>query len=143
MRGVELGVAILYFLTMLLIGWWFRWASTRSEASFWVAERSVGALVNGVAIFSAIGSAATFMGFVAVGYVYGLPMSLACAAGAAVGYAFALISFAGPLRRLGGFTLGDFFEMRYGGQAIRIVYSMITVVFFFVYLIPHGGVQER
>jgi len=136
---LELVVVIIYFLAMVGIGWHYRGKQT--EESFWVANRSVGAFVNGMAIFATIGSAATFMGFISVGYSLGVTASLATIAGGALGYAFAAVGFAAPLRKFGKFTLGDFLSTRYETRSLKLITAILTVVFFFAYLIPQlkGG----
>jgi len=132
-------VVIIYFLAMLGIGWYFRGKQT--EDAFWVANRSVGAFVNGMAIFATIGSAATFMGFISIGYTLGVTASLATIAGGALGYSFAAVGFAAPLRKFGKFTLGDFLATRYETRSLKLITAILTVIFFFAYLIPQlkGG----
>ncbi len=138
-RTVELLMLIAYNLALLGIGYYYRKKSD-TQGQFWVAERSIGAFVNGTGIFAAVASAASYMGFIAMGYVYGMPISLVIIAAASAGYAFAMFGFAAPLQRMGRFSLADVFGVRYG-PAARLIAATLTIIFFFMYLIPQlkGG----
>lgn len=138
-KTVQLIVLICYNIALVLLGYYFR-RKAQSEGQYWVAERSIGAWINGIGIYAAIASAASYMGFITLGYVYGMPISLIIYAAASAGYALALFGFAAPLQRLGRFSLADVFGVRYGPTA-RLVTAILTVIFFFAYLIPQlkGG----
>ncbi|MHB1043445.1 MAG: sodium:solute symporter family protein [Eubacteriales bacterium] len=138
-KTVELGMLIVYNILLLGIGYYYRKKSD-TQGQFWVAERSIGAFVNGTGIFAAVASAASYMGFIALGYVYGMPVSLVIIAAASAGYAFAMFGFAAPLQRMGRFSLADVFGVRYGPVA-RLIAASLTIIFFFMYLIPQlkGG----
>ncbi|MFZ5648323.1 MAG: sodium:solute symporter family protein [Bacillota bacterium] len=138
-KSIELVMLVIYNLALLGIGYHYR-KKDESQGQFWVAERSIGALVNGTGIFAAVASAASYMGFIALGYVYGMPVSLIIIAAASAGYAFAMFGFAAPLQRMGRFSLADVFGVRYGPVA-RLIAATLTIIFFFMYLIPQlkGG----
>lgn len=138
-KSVELIMLVIYNIVLLGIGFHYR-KKDESQGQFWVAERSIGAFVNGTGIFAAVASAASYMGFIALGYVYGMPVSLIIIAAASAGYAFALFGFAAPLQRMGRFSLADVFGVRYGPVA-RLIAASLTIIFFFLYLIPQlkGG----
>lgn len=138
-KSVELVILVIYNLLLVGIGYYYR-KKSETQGQFWVADRSIGPLVNGVGIFAAVASAASYMGFIALGYVYGMPVSLIIVAGASAGYAFAMFVFAAPLQRMGCLSLADVFGVRYG-QAARLIAAVLTILFFFIYLIPQlkGG----
>ncbi|AEG16425.1 Na+/solute symporter [Desulfofundulus kuznetsovii DSM 6115] len=138
-KTIELVMLIIYNAALVWIGYYYR-KKSENQGQFWVAERSIGAIVNGTGIFSAVASAASYMGFIALGYVYGMPVSLIIIAAASAGYAFAMFGFAAPLQRMGRFSLADVFGVRYGPVA-RLITAVLTITFFFLYLIPQlkGG----
>ena len=139
MKNIELVVLIVYTILLLYISYYYR-RKSNTQGQFFVAERSIGAVVNGAGIFAAVASAATYMGFISIGYVYGMPVSLCMLPAACAGYAFSLIGYSAPLQRVGRISMADVFYLRYGRVA-SVICSIMTIVFFFAYLIPQlkGG----
>lgn len=136
MRVTEFIIMLVYLIIVMAIGLFYRKRATESVEDYWVAGRSVGAIVNGFAYEAANSSAAAMMGFVALGYVFGLPMALTIGLSANIGIFLAMVLVAAPLRRSEFFTLSEFLEARYQSKFLRIVSALITMVLFWFYMIP-------
>lgn len=83
------------------------------------AERKIGLIVNGFAQFSALVSAASFLGFLGLCYRLGWSFTtMAFGVGSTLGFVLSMLIASGPLRRYseikGKFTLTNFFSDRYG-----------------------------
>ena len=139
----SLSIVIGYFALVTLIGIYYTRKATKATAEYYVAGRAIGPIVNALAVAMAIGSAASFMGFLGLGYKLGFLLTLCISASAVTGYVWAQFMYSGPLRRHGRFTLVDFLAERYPTPYIRPIAAILISVFFFFYLIPQykgGGV---
>lgn len=145
MKVVEFTIAVLYFLVCISIALYFQRKAGKSAASYWGADQGIGWVVNGIAQFSALVSAASFLGFLGLSYRMGWPLTtMAFGVGSALGFVLSMLIVSGPLRRYSQirqkFTLTNFFSDRFGSLAG--VFSTIFILFLFpIYVIPQlmGG----
>lgn len=106
-----------------------------SPDEYWVAGRRVGTWVNALAILAALASGGSLVGVVGLAYRDGIPATLALFAGAVLGFPLATILVAGPLRRLGKFTITDFLAFRYPHPVVRTLVPSLIVVSLTVYMV--------
>jgi cation/acetate symporter len=127
---------IIFIITVALtlcITWW---AARRSHgtAGFYTAEAKITAGQNGLAITGDFISAAGLLGTAALYFSVGLD-SVIFLVSPLVGLCLLLLLMAGPLRRLGKFTLGDVLAAKLPGQKLRVFTGISTVVLSEVYLV--------
>ena len=67
-----------------------------SREEYWVAGRSVGTLVNAMAIMATLASGGSIIGVMGLAYQQGIPATLALFAGAVLGFPLASILVARP-----------------------------------------------
>jgi len=140
---IPLSVTVGYFALVTIIGIYYTRKATSALDEYYVAGRTVGPIINAIAVVMAIGSAASFMGFLGMGYKLGFLLTLCISASAITGYVWTQFMYSGPLRRHGKFTLVDFLSERYPTPYIRPISALLISIFFFAYLIPQykgGGV---
>ncbi len=106
-----------------------------SDAEYWVAGRRVGVWNNAFAIMAAIASGGSLVGVLGLAYQGGIPSTLALFTGAVVGFPLATVLVAGPLRRLGTFTITDFMAFRFPHPVVRILVPLVIVVALTVYMV--------
>lgn len=118
------------FLLYATIGFLTR---TRDEAEYYVAGRKVPALFNGMATAADWMSAASFIGMAGTLYLSGFD-GLAFVLGWTGGYVLVALLIAPYLRKFGQFTIPDFLGARYGGNLVRGIAVLATVLASFVYV---------
>jgi SSS family transporter len=145
MKLLELIITILYFIACIVIALYFRRKAGTSELAFWGAERKIGFIVNGIAQFSALVSAASFLGFLGLAYRLGWSFTtMAFGVGSTLGFILSMLTISGPLRRYseikGKFTLSNFFSDRYGTPT-ALATTIFILILFPVYIVPQlmGG----
>ncbi len=106
-----------------------------SEAEYWVAGRRIGTWTNALAIMAAIASGGSLVGVLGLAYQGGIPSTLALFTGAVVGFPLATVLVAGPLRRLGKFTITDFMVFRFPHPVVRTLTPLVIVVALTVYMV--------
>ncbi len=106
-----------------------------SDAEYWVAGRRVGAWTNAFAIMAALASGGSLVGVLGLAYEGGIPSTLALFTGAVVGFPLATVLVAGPLRRLGRFTITDFMAFRFPHPVVRVLVPVVIVVALTVYMV--------
>lgn len=112
---IDLAVIALYFLGMLAIGW-FAKATVKNEEDFAVAGRRLGPLLYSGTMAAVVLGGASTVGGVGLGYAHGLSgMWLVVAIGC--GVILTSLIFAGRIRRMKLYTVGEMLELRYGQQA--------------------------
>lgn len=112
---IDLIVIALYCVAMLAIGWFAR-KTVRTEEDFAVAGRRLGPLMYSGTMAAVVLGGASTVGGIGLGYQYGLSgMWLVVAIG--FGVIFTSLIFAGRIRRMKLFTVGEMLELRYGRQA--------------------------
>ncbi|MBW1596088.1 cation acetate symporter [Streptomyces sp. JJ38] len=110
-------------------------------ADFYAGNRSLSPRKNALALAGDYLSAATLLGtsgFVALSGYDG--MALAVATALALG---GLLLVAGPLRRAGGYTLGDVFALRSPGPAARIAAAVIALAISLPFLVVQLSAAGR
>lgn len=136
MKVVEISTILVYMVAVLAIGIGYSRIASRSTTDYWVANRSIGPFVNGVALEAANSSAAALLGFVGLGYSMGLSMALLTGMGSGMGLFMAQILTAAPLRRSGYYTIPEFFAARFSGKLTRLVPAILVIIWYWAYIIP-------
>ena len=119
-------------LTLWIAIWAGRKSSNRSD--LYAAGGRISAHQNGLAITGDFVSSAAIFGSVALFYMAGVGMVVYFVA-PLVGLCLLLIFVAGPLRKLGHFTLGDVLVAKLGGKSIRIFSGICTLVLSEMYIV--------
>jgi cation/acetate symporter len=122
---VMLGFIAIY----LTIGWLMMVQTTEG---YWVANRSIGAAGNGMAIASDWMSAASFMGVAGLLYLKGF-FGLGYIIGWTGGYVILLVLIATQLRRFGKYTIPEFLGDRFNSDGIRLLAAIVTVIISITY----------
>lgn len=107
---------------------------SHGRASFYAASAKISAPQNGLAIAGDFMSASTLLGITGLYFLSGLDASLYYIS-AMAGLCLLLILIAGPLRRLGRFTLGDVMEARLADPRLRVFAGASTIVISLFYLV--------
>ena len=112
------------------------WASRRSGdvSELYTAGGRITGGQNGLAIAGDFLSATTLLGVTGLFFAGGVDAGLyfLCPL---VGFGLMLLLIAGPLRRLGRFTLGDVVETQLGDRRLRLFSGVTTVVVCLIYLV--------
>ncbi len=132
---MTLTIVLGYFTVLLLIGWYARRRVRNSTDQFFVAGRSLGTFVNSWAFLASLASGGSIMAAVGTGLGLGLPYGASLVAGAIVGFAVASIFVARPLRRLGKYTVPDYFRSRYDSKLMRWAVPLIIIVASMAYIV--------
>ncbi len=131
-RGFKLIPAIImiaFIILYLVVGWVLR---VKTTEGYWVAERGIGSVGNGMAIASDWMSAASFMGVAGLLYLKGW-FGLAYIIGWTGGYVLLLCLMASQIRRFGKFTIPEFIGDRYNSHPVRLIVALVTVVIAITY----------
>jgi cation/acetate symporter len=107
---------------------------TADMNEYYVAGRRIPAMYNGMAIAADWMSAASFVGLVGVLYMGGYS-GLAFILGWTGGFCLLALLVVPYLRKFGQYTVADFFAVRYGGRAPRVMAALAAILCSFVYLI--------
>jgi SSS family transporter len=132
-RPTETVLVLVYFLVVLAIGFHFR--HRRSADEYWTADASIGTFMNTIAIFAAYASGGTFLGAIGVVYALGVPLWWAAAIGSVVGFLFAAVLVAKPLRRLHAHTLPDIFNYLFDDVRINVLVPVVILIGYFMYAV--------
>jgi cation/acetate symporter len=125
---ILMGATILMYSTVGFV------CRTSEPLNYYVAGRSVSALHNGMASAADWISAASFVSLMGTMYATGYS-SHVFVMGWTGGFCLLALLVAPYMRRLGEFTLPDFFVRCYGGQSVRILSALAVVVCCFIYVI--------
>jgi cation/acetate symporter len=107
---------------------------TSDVPEYYVAGRRVPALFNGMATAADWISAATFISLAGGLYLQGFD-GLAYIMGWTGGYCLVALLIAPYLRKFGQYTLADFMAERYGGNFVRILTVIATIIISFTYVV--------
>jgi sodium/pantothenate symporter len=140
MKQMELVIFVAYFAMCIGIALYFRKVAGKGESTYWGANRSIGFFVNGVALFSTLVSAASFMGFLGLAYRLGWSLTtMAFGVSSTLGFIFCMLLASGPLRRFselrGKFTMTSFFAERYN-SATALATTIFVLILFPAYIVP-------
>ncbi len=130
--GFKLVPAIImigFILLYLIVGWSMR---VKTTAGYWVAERGIGSVGNGMAIGSDWMSCASFMGVAGMLYLKGW-FGLTYIVGWTGGYVLLLALMASQIRRFGKYTIPEFIGDRYNSHILRLIIAAVTVVIAITY----------
>lgn len=112
------------------------WAARRgqSKAALYTAGGEISGGQNGLAIAGDFLSATTLLGTTALFYAKGADTALyyICPL---VGFGLMLLLIAGPLRRLGRFTIGDVMVAKLGDERMRLFAATSSIMIALIYLI--------
>ncbi len=122
-------IMIAFILLYFVVGWMMR---VKTTEGYWVAERGIGSVGNGMAIASDWMSAASFMGVAGLLYLKGW-FGLAYIIGWTGGYVLLLCLMASQIRRFGKFTIPEFIGDRYNSHPVRLIVALVTVVIAITY----------
>lgn len=120
-------------LVTLAITWWAAKRSTGRD-SVYAASSSISGVQNGFAIAGDFMSATTILGLTALFFATGLDATIYFAA-PFIGFFLILALVAGPLRRLGRYTLGDVVSAMTGSVGTRRFAAVATLVISLIYLV--------
>ncbi|TCP47324.1 SSS family transporter [Tamaricihabitans halophyticus] len=132
---MTLTMVLAYFAVTVLIGWIARRRVRRSTDEYFIAGRSVGTFANSWAFLATMASGGTIMASVGMTLFLGLPYTVSLAAGAPVGFAIASILVARPMRRVGQYTVPDFFNVRFANPVIRWASPIVILIASTVYMV--------
>lgn len=107
---------------------------TTDPTEYYVAGRRVPAMYNGMAIAADWMSAASFLGLAGSLYLSGYS-GLAFVLGWTGGYCLVALLLAPYLRQFGEYTIPDFLGARYGGNLVRAVAIVATLLCSFTYVV--------
>jgi cation/acetate symporter len=122
-------IMIAFIGLYLTVGWMMK---VKTTEGYWVAERNIGSVGNGMAIASDWMSAASFMGVAGLLYLKGF-FGLSYIIGWTGGYVLLLCLTASQLRRFGKFTIPEFLGDRYNSHGIRLITAIVTVIIAITY----------
>lgn len=132
---MTIAVVLAYFAVMVALGWYATSRASRSTSEFFVAGGGVGTFTNSWAFLATLASGGTIMAAVGMTLSLGLPYTLALAAGGPVGFAIASILVARPMRRVGRYTVPDFFRARFDSAVIRWGSPLVILIASTVYMV--------
>ncbi len=132
---LERGLVLAYLAGCVFIGILASRRVIGKREQYWVAGRSVGTLVNAVAIMATLASGGSIIGVMGLAYSQGIPATLALFAGAVVGFPLASVLVARPLRNFGKYTITDFLAFRYPHAVTRFLVPVLIVVSFTAYIV--------
>ncbi|AIY89469.1 sodium:solute symporter family protein [Geoglobus acetivorans] len=124
MDPTVVGIAALYFIATIGIGWWSR-KMLKSATDYYVAGRQIGSFVNGLALTSTYLSPASMLGLPAFVFILGYPFWWAMAA-IILGMGLATFITAAPLRKYAPTSFADYYADRYGDDRLRWLIAIIA-----------------
>ncbi len=130
--GFKLGPAIIVGLSLVLFVVVGITSRVGSEEGFWVADRGIGPVPNGMALASNWISVASFLGMAGMIYLHGFS-SLSFVIGWTGGYAVFLVLLAAQIQRFGKYTAVDLIGDRYDSATVWVLGALVTIVIAFVY----------
>ncbi|MCK9527986.1 MAG: hypothetical protein M0Q23_04955 [Syntrophales bacterium] len=133
------GIAtIIILIAIFILTGYLAQRATKSSGDYYMAGASIGPVVNAFAVTSSYLSLATFIGFTA--FVWGIQSLLTIMSQCwMIGYAVMIISFSGPLRRLGVYTAAGYVAERFQTHAGR----MVSVIFMIIIMIMYAVSQMK
>ncbi len=132
---------VFLFATVVLYAVIGIYSRTSDAAEYYVAGRRIPAVYNGMATAADWMSAASFISMAGGLYLYGFsgspsqPGGLVYVLGWTGGFCLVALLVAPYLRKLGLYTIPDFFGARYGGHWPRIIAALAAVLCSFTYVV--------
>ncbi|KKE80028.1 sodium/proline symporter [Oceanobacillus caeni] len=130
-------IFIIYILTLLMIGLWFSRKSSESSEQYLLGGRSLGPAVTAMTMQTTAMSGYMFMGAPALAFQYGW-YAVWYAIGDAGGSIVNLSVLGKRMRRmselLGALSPIEYLEKRFEHASVRVVGSIISIVFLFAYV---------
>lgn len=137
-NSINIGSSGLYmffsiiFITLLITFWSSR--QIKSSDSFYTADGEISGPMNGFAISGDFLSATTLLGITGLFFTTGMD-SLIYLASPLFGLLLMFSILAGPIRRLGKFTLADILTSRFKQRPMRLLSASNTLVISIFYLV--------
>lgn len=133
---MSLSAAICFGIVLIVTLAVTYWANRRTtdEAALYVAGGKISPVQNGLAITGDFVSAGAIFGSVSLFYLSGVSMVTFLVA-PLVGLVLLLLFVAGPLRRLGRFTVGDVLVAKLSNERIRMFAGLCTITLSLMYLV--------
>jgi len=123
-------ITVVALIILFIVVGYFAQRATKSSGDYYMAGASVGPVVNAFAICSAYLSLATFIGFTAM--IWGIQSLLVIMSQAwMIGYGIMIITFSGPLRRLGTYTAAGYVSERFQSNSARFL-AVIFMIFIMI-----------
>lgn len=132
---MTLAIVLCYFAVLVVIGVYAHLRVRNSTDQYFVAGRSLGTFMNSWAFLATLASGGSVMASVGTGIALGLPYGAALVAGSPVGFAVASVLVARPLRKLGKYTVPDYFTTRFNSRIIAWAVPILIVVGSTAYLV--------
>lgn len=128
-------VSVLVLAISIFLGFWGR-KMTKNVAAYFVADRSIGAVDNGLAMVSLSLSLTTFLGLTALIF-HGFYLAIALYAAFTASFIGMLVLAAPYLRRHKSFTTMAFIGERFYSKNLRLFAVLIMLVVSILYLIAN------
>lgn len=132
---LELSIVIAFYLLWVAVGVYYARRALSKEEQFLVAGRSVGPIINALAILAVYASAGSFMGGVGVGYKTDIVFGWMLIVGSLLGYALAMVLTATQLRKAGVYTASEFLNLRYGSKFLVFFTALIIIIGYIFYIV--------
>lgn len=132
MSAAILGFLVTIAVTLAITLWAARHG--QSKANLYAAGSAITGGQNGLAIAGDFLSATTLLGTTALFYAKGTDTAFYYVA-PLIGFALMLLLIAGPLRRLGRYTIGDVMVAQLGSERMRIFSGTSAISIALIYLI--------
>lgn len=136
MRVVEIAIIIIYMVSMILIGLYFRKRAQSSTSGFWSAEASIPAVINMFCLLATVMSGGGMMGNIGMSASLGILYIFCANLGSGAGLGMAAILVAKPIKKSGSRTVAQFLQTRYKGNAI-VAYGapIVVLICYTLYLV--------
>lgn len=132
---MQIAIVIAYFVILVVVGYLAYRKVKGSTDQFFVAGRNLGTFINSWAFLASLASGGSLMALAGTNLSLGFTYLAATTAGAPVGFVVASILVARPLRKLGKYTLPDYFDARYGSVIMRWMVPVVIVIASMAYVV--------
>jgi SSS family solute:Na+ symporter len=106
---------------------------TKSYEDYLVAGRNIGPFLYGVSMIATAMTPAVFVGFAGQLYAFGNSIVYWMILPLGIAFSLSLCVFAPKIRRFGKFTVSDYLAARYDSNTIRVLSSIIIIIFGILY----------
>lgn len=135
MKIVELSIIVIYAVSMIAIGLYFRKKAAQSTSGFWSAEASVPIVVNAFCLLATVMSGGGMMGNIGLAAALGVGYILCANLGSGSGLGIGAIFVAKPLKKSGAKTLPQFLQIRYEHKGVAYLTPIVVIIAYTLYLV--------
>ncbi|MGM8212932.1 sodium:solute symporter family protein [Virgibacillus sp. W0430] len=134
-------VVIIYFIGLLIIGWYTSRLAGKSVEDYWIASGKTPIWINLPAALSVYISGGSFLGIAGIAYSSGAFQASMFILGAIVGIGLSTVLTGAQFRRAEAVTLPDYMGKIFADTRVRYVAALIFGFYAFGYLVPQfkGG----